>query len=371
MANKKPVDKKKVVKKETKKETNKKIDSKNEEISSKQKEIDEIQSKITAKEKEIKETVKLLCDRLREAYIAGNSSTLDLLLSCDDISSFLITAEIIKRLAEYDEKLVDDINKIIASLKEMNEDLEKDKKELVEARAELDTEKAGLMTKLAAQETEMAKFREKQDAITAKMMESQAILNELDETSEAYQRAIERFEQQEAAAESKIQQIINGAGSYSEPSSQEDTPSGGGSSSSEGFICPLPYGDRYVSSRFGYRESFLTDSGQYTGTFHGGTDITCSGGWNYDKKIIASRSGTVICAEWLSGYGNTVMIQHDEVYVTLYAHNYCLLVSYGQYVKQGQQIAIMGSTGNSTGPHCHFEIRKYGEQVDALNYITV
>ena len=102
---------------------------------------------------------------------------------------------------------------------------------------------------------------------------------------------------------------------------------------------------------------------------HGGTDITCGGASNYNKKIVASKSGTVIYSGWMGGYGNTVMIDHGGGYVTLYAHNHSLSVYQGQYVKQGQQIAIMGSTGNSTGPHIHFSVIINGQYVNPRPYL--
>ncbi len=84
---------------------------------------------------------------------------------------------------------------------------------------------------------------------------------------------------------------------------------------------------------------------------------------------MAADGGTVIYAEWMGGYGNAVIIDHGGGITTLYGHNDSLVVSVGQQVSKGQQIAICGSTGYSTGPHCHFEVRQNGEPVDPYGYL--
>ena len=106
--------------------------------------------------------------------------------------------------------------------------------------------------------------------------------------------------------------------------------------------------------------------GGYPG--HRGIDLTFRGG-SYGKPIYASASGTVILAGWSGGYGNCVKIQHSNGYVTLYGHCSSLLVNVGETVTQGQQIARIGSTGNSTGPHVHFEIIINGSKVNPARFI--
>lgn len=110
-----------------------------------------------------------------------------------------------------------------------------------------------------------------------------------------------------------------------------------------------------VTSRFGWR----------WGRFHHGIDI----GAPYGRTIVAARSGTVIWAGWRGGYGYAVSISHGDGVTTLYGHASRLLVSVGDWVQAGQAIARVGSTGNSTGPHCHFEIRVNGKSVDPLSVL--
>ena len=105
--------------------------------------------------------------------------------------------------------------------------------------------------------------------------------------------------------------------------------------------------------------------GGYRG--HVGVDLTMSGA--YGKPVYASAGGTVISAGWSGGYGKLVKIQHSGGYVTYYAHMSSINVSVGETVNQGQQIGAIGSTGNSTGPHLHFELRINGSPVNPMNYI--
>ncbi len=104
------------------------------------------------------------------------------------------------------------------------------------------------------------------------------------------------------------------------------------------------------------------------GSFHWGIDI--SGGGAYGRTIVAADGGTVVSAGWSNGYGNCVKISHGNGLVTLYGHSSRLLVSSGQRVSKGQAIALVGSTGNSTGPHCHFEVIKNGTKVNPLSYVN-
>lgn len=104
------------------------------------------------------------------------------------------------------------------------------------------------------------------------------------------------------------------------------------------------------------------------GSFHSGIDI--SGGSAYGKTIVAADGGTVVAAGYSGSYGNRVEIRHSNGIKTLYGHCSKLLVSPGQKVSKGQAIALVGSTGNSTGPHCHFEVYKGGTRMNPLNYVS-
>ena len=114
-----------------------------------------------------------------------------------------------------------------------------------------------------------------------------------------------------------------------------------------------------ITSKYGYRNIFGGSS------FHGGIDIANS----YGTDIVAADGGEVVYAGWSSGYGYLVQIDHGNGYVTYYGHNSSLEVSVGEKVYKGQHIAEMGSTGRSTGNHCHFEVRLNGERQNPADYL--
>ena len=123
-------------------------------------------------------------------------------------------------------------------------------------------------------------------------------------------------------------------------------------------ICPVA---GPISSYYGYR----TSPGGIGSTFHEGVDIA----GDYGTPISATAAGTVTQAGWVGGYGYLVEVKHADGIVTRYGHNSAVLVYEGQHVDQGSMIALMGSTGNSTGPHCHYEVRIHGEAVDPMYFL--
>lgn len=116
-----------------------------------------------------------------------------------------------------------------------------------------------------------------------------------------------------------------------------------------------------ISSYYGYR----TSPGGIGSTFHEGVDIA----GDYGTPISATAAGTVTQAGWVGGYGYLVEVKHADGIVTRYGHNSAVLVYEGQHVDQGSMIALMGSTGNCTGPHCHYEVRIHGEAVDPMYFL--
>jgi murein DD-endopeptidase MepM/ murein hydrolase activator NlpD len=119
--------------------------------------------------------------------------------------------------------------------------------------------------------------------------------------------------------------------------------------------------DGAITSGFGWRRHPILGYSR----FHAGIDF----GASYGSTIRAADSGTVIFAGWYGGYGYTVVINHGGSIATLYGHTSKLYVREGQTVQQGEAIAAVGSTGLSTGPHLHFEVRKNGEPVDPASYL--
>lgn len=138
--------------------------------------------------------------------------------------------------------------------------------------------------------------------------------------------------------------------------------SGGGAPAGQGgtgqFMWPC---NGPITSYYGWRTHPIFGTTKY----HSGMDIAVDSG----TPIHAADSGTIVYSGWLGGYGNCVMIDHGGGLVTLYAHNSALNVGEGQYVSKGAVVAYAGSTGYSTGPHCHFEVRLHGELTEPLNYL--
>ena len=128
------------------------------------------------------------------------------------------------------------------------------------------------------------------------------------------------------------------------------------------FILQAPFkSNYYISWTFGYYENYSTKKIE----LHEGIDFAVRTG----TPVYAAAAGTVVKAGWSGGYGYLVVIDHGNGYQTYYAHNSRLCVSVGQSVSKGQNIAYSGSTGNSTGPHLHFEVRINGNTTNPLNYI--
>ena len=137
---------------------------------------------------------------------------------------------------------------------------------------------------------------------------------------------------------------------------------GGGSANASGsFLWPVA-SYVYVSSRFGLRVHPITGKTKS----HTGIDIAS----NQGTAVYASDGGTVTLAGWNGGYGNCIMIDHGNGYVTLYGHLSSISVSVGQTVSQGATIGAVGSTGNSTGPHLHFEVLKNGTRIDPEQFFS-
>lgn len=320
--------------------------------------IEQLNKEIIEKENEIQETIDLFCKRLRANYISGNTTTLEMLTSSDSVSVFLNRIELLKRVTNNDQSLVDKLNEEIAKLDKAKADLEAEKQVLVTKQNELQLVENDLQSTL--------------NDIKAKTAEVEAKLAELENTATEIEGDIESFNAQEA----KIQSAINAI--YAEAARKKAQQSNGGSvnsndpqyvnpgTPSSGFMCPVTYSGAYISSGYGYRSASISGW-----SFHGGIDIT--GGNIYGQPVYASRAGTVIIAEHYSnsGYGNYVMLDHGDGYQTLYGHCASVVVNEGQQVQQGQLIAYVGSTGNSTGPHLHFEIRYQNERINPLNYISV
>ncbi|MCQ2462022.1 MAG: peptidoglycan DD-metalloendopeptidase family protein [Clostridia bacterium] len=337
--------------------------------------ITETQNNIIIINNKIDETYDTLAKRLRASYLSGEDSNLKILMGSESIASFLTRLEMMKRVSENDTKMIDEFKENVTQLKKAQSKLETQKQELESKRGELSEKKASLKEK-------KAEFTEKEQELQStvadkekRYQEVESYVQKLDKDTSTYKDYIQKLENDAAYAESQMNSII-AERTTTRPTTQSttlgsennDTPvTVAPNVNGESFMFPLPRNiGVYISSGYGGRIHPIY--GYYKE--HGGVDLTAGG--IYGKAIYASRSGTVIGAIWdAPSYGNYVIIDHGDGFVTLYAHCSNLCCSTGDYVVQGQKIAEVGSTGDSNGPHLHFEVRYNGERTNPMNYISI
>ena len=322
-------------------ELNTKISDLNAKISESEQKLNEAQEDYTKQEE-------LLEDRLVATYEAGETSYLDFLLSSDGIIDFISNFYLVSEIATSDAELLDSIQKQKEEIQQAKTDLENDKKELDTSKAQMQSVTTQLQQPKSEKNAKVAQLTE----------EEQKIQDQIDELNQANK-----------SIDAKIQAAIKKAQEASKNNSSSGSSggtSGGGQSapSSSGFIYPVPSAYSKITTGLYY------SSGQY----HGAVDFG-SAGIN-GQPIYAVADGEVIVSERLSGsYGNYIIIMHNNGLFTLYAHGQdgSRTVSVGDTVRQGQQIMRVGTTGNSTGPHLHFEVRTspgtYSCRVNPMNYL--
>ena len=303
--------------------------------------IDDIQADIDAKQAEFDETFDEYCQRLRAMYVSGHASNLEVLLTSSDISSILTRSEMIKSVSKRDS---DTLNGL---MEKMNE-IEKEKASLEKKRIELNEDKDKLQSQKKELDSNIATVNASKSELDAQVSEANALMRKLNDQTAEYMETIEDNEDELAEIEAEIRR----AQAANSGSMAGSTGSGAHSGSLR-----YPTNSRRVSAGYPNYSS---------GRYHGGVDFPVRKG----SPIYASASGTVIIAKNLNySYGHYLVVDHGNGLSTLYAHNSTLLVGVGDHVNKGQVIARSGSTGNSTGPHCHFEVRVNGTRVNPFNYL--
>ena len=280
--------------------------------------------------------------RIRNMEENGRYNYVAVLFGAESISEFLSLMDDIGDIMKSDRDLEN-------SYKEAVTDLKTVKSEYEEARLELKEQKAEL-TNLSAQ-------------LEKDIAEANAAIQELEGDISANSAILSQLNAQDKEIQDKINQKIKELNEQNKPSNPSN-PSNPSKPSGSGTLTVWPSYCTYITSVQGNRVHPIT--GQY-GT-HGGTDI----GASYGSAIYAAGSGTVVTAynnsAYNGGYGNYAMINHGNGIQTLYAHMSVCSVTVGQTVSAGQTIGYVGSTGRSTGPHLHFEVRVNGSRVDPQSY---
>lgn len=285
-------------------------------------EVEALEDEINAKEKQIEKTQKEIRDtieemtnredglnaRLRVMYKNGSVGYIDVLLGSNSISEFISNLEMIKKIYENDME-------VLETLKKERAQLEKKKEKLVDQKKDLAKEKAKADEKKAALDKDKAKL--------------EAQIDELNRQAEALTDEIFAMQDPDAVY--------------------------------DGGILKWPTTSTYITSKFGYRLHPVL--GVWKG--HTGIDIGVSSG----SPVYAASGGKVILAQWYGGYGYAVIIDHGSGLSTLYGHNSRLLVDAGDRVSRGEIVARSGSTGISTGPHLHFEVRVNGVCKNPMKYL--
>ncbi len=282
------------------------------------------EEEIAQKEEELQVQIDYLCERLLYMYEDGmDVSYLEVLFSATNIRDFLTRYDLLQYVVEQDMNLIDTINKNKRALDIKKNDLEIQKKEL--------------LTMREVQEAQRRQLEEQAD-------QKKEILSNVRVEKKAYEKALEELERTSRELEELIRR------------SQSGEQLGTGI-----YTWPAP-GYRSITSAYGMRYHPILK----TNKMHTGVDIGAPMG----AKIVAADSGKVMFAGWQGGYGQTIIIDHGAGMSTLYAHQSKFAVSSGQSVNKGDVIGYVGSTGWSTGPHLHFEVRVNGNPTNPMSYLN-
>lgn len=338
----------------------KQINSLTKEIKQTKKQIKKAEEDIVTMEETIDNTSERMAEKLRASYMKGSESTLQILMGADSLASFMTRLEMMKRTSENDKKDIEDFRDTVVSLKETRKQLVSDKEALDKKKAERQESKQELVTQRASLKKKQKEYNSTVSQLESQYGEIDTYVKELDKSSAVYENYIKKLQAEKKAADAEIDRILK---EYYQNNQSSGGSAGGSYDTSSSWAWPLGSASCYISSHYGYRDPSVSGWG-----FHGGTDIT--GGGIHGKPVYATKAGKVITAVTSnSGYGIYVLIDHGNGYSSLYAHMSARYVNTGDTVKKGQMIGRVGSTGNSTGPHLHFEIRVYGEKKNPMNYV--
>ncbi|MEW6228429.1 MAG: peptidoglycan DD-metalloendopeptidase family protein [Bacillota bacterium] len=282
----------------------------------------------------LEERGSLLKNRLRAMYMWGPADYLQVLFSATDFADFVSRYEYVEMLAERDAECfdrtqaeVDAIETKVAEVAKRKATLQKERDNLARLQDQVKVQEASLAARVREREAILARIQRER-------VQYEQALDELEEMSRELEKAIRDLQAREARAGRAIPRWTGK------------------------FVMPVK---GRVSSDFGMRFHPILKRER----FHSGIDISVPSG----TPVLAAADGVVIYSGWISGYGYTVIIDHGGGLSTLYGHNSLLLVQSGQAVVQGDKIARSGSTGLSTGPHVHFEVRDEGTPVSPWSWL--
>lgn len=347
--------------------TREKISSLNDDIKEKQDAYDKGLS-------EVEDQFDALANRLRILYMSGNATDLEIIFGAKDFSDLIDKMELVKSLANSDKELISEIQTKLDELSTKKKSLEADKKGLETQQASLKSDQDEF-NKLISDNDEILKNLYASNSEAQNSLESAAL-----QSDEIEAKISQYYAAQKAAAEHAAQvsqSSSSSSGSSSSSSSSGSSSSGSSSSGSSSVIVPSGSGFAWPTPGFvSLSSEWFEDREVYN---HGGIDIAGAG--IMGTPVVAAADGTVVATNsscthnWGKsyscgcggGYGNYVMISHAGGKMTVYGHLTSLTVSSGQSVSRGQVIGYVGSTGNSTGPHLHYECRLNGVRYNPMS----
>ena len=326
-----------------------------------QNEIDETQTKLAEAQVSEDNQYEAMKKRIQYLYEEGDVAYIDALMSSASFEDSLNKSEYVDQLSTYDQKQLNKLVKTKNDIAEYQQTLKDDLADVEKVKADLETKQADLDDVISQKNAEINKYSddvEMQKALAAEYAKQESELD--DKLAELARQEQQRREEERKQREAEQQQQDNNGGSDNSGSDSDNSGSnnGGSTTGSGQFIWPV---SGPITDYFGPRESPTAGASSN----HMGIDIGCS----YGVPIAAADAGVVTVAEWGESGGNYVMIDHGNGFVTMYLHNSSLAVSVGDVVSQGQTIAYAGSTGYSTGTHCHFSVFLNGSYVNPLDYL--
>lgn len=326
-----------------------------------QNEIDETQTKLAEAQVSEDNQYEAMKKRIQYLYEEGDVAYIDALMSSASFEDSLNKSEYVDQLSTYDQKQLNKLVKTKNDIAEYQQTLKDDLADVEKVKADLETKQADLDDVISQKNAEINKYSddvEMQKALAAEYAKQESELD--DKLAELARQEQQRLEEERKQREAEQQQQDNNGGSDNSGSDSDNSGSnnGGSTTGSGQFIWPV---SGPITDYFGPRESPTAGASSN----HMGIDIGCS----YGVPIAAADAGVVTVAEWGESGGNYVMIDHCNGFVTMYLHNSSLAVSVGDVVSQGQTIAYAGSTGYSTGTHCHFSVFLNGSYVNPLDYL--
>lgn len=349
--------------------TREKISSLNDDIKEKQDAYDKGLS-------EVEDQFDALANRLRILYMSGNATDLEIIFGAKDFSDLIDKMELVKSLANSDKELISEIQTKLDELSTKKESLEADKKDLETQQASLKSDQDEF-NKLISDNDEILKNLYASNSEAQNSLESAALQSDEIEAKISQYYAAQKAAAEHAAQASQSSSSSGSSSSSSSSSSSGSSSSGSSSSGSSSVIVPSGSGFAWPTPGFvSLSSEWFEDREVYN---HGGIDIAGAG--IMGTPVVAAADGTVVATNsscthnWGKsyscgcggGYGNYVMISHAGGKMTVYGHLTSLTVSSGQSVSRGQVIGYVGSTGNSTGPHLHYECRLNGVRYNPMS----